>query len=112
MDYTFDFKNKTVFLDKHPFVSFESTIEDILILKTSLIILLKYNSILGERNIFSYGFDQSLKWQIPQPVQIHSLNYYSSIYLTDNELYAYSISGVEYHLNIETGEILDSELIK
>jgi hypothetical protein len=46
------------------------------------------------------------------PVELHDSNYFSGIYLRGDELYAYNINGVEYHLDKQTGDVLDTELIK
>ena len=112
MNHKFRFNDKSIFFNKDSFITFQYKIENLLVFPTSLIVLLEPDSSMDERNVFCYAFDKSFKWQIPQPASIHGSNYYSSIYITDDELYAYSVSGVEYHLNVETGEIIKSELIK
>jgi outer membrane protein assembly factor BamB len=87
-------------------------VKQIVDLENYIVVLVGYCSEVGERNVFCYNASGQLKWQIPNPVQLHEINYYTGIYIREQQLYAYSVSGVEYNLNEETGEILKSEFIK
>ena len=112
MSNDFDFKNKILYKDGEPFLSFLSDIDKILVLKNTVLVLLKFSSPVDNQNIFCFDFQKNKIWQIPKPVKLHSSNYFSGIYLRGDELYAYNINGVEYHLDKETGNVLDTEMIK
>lgn len=112
MTNNFDFKNNVLYKDGERFLSFLSNIEKVLVLKNSIVILLAYSSSAGSQNIFCFDFHKNQKWQISKPVELHHDNYFSAIYLREDEFYAYNINGVEYHLDKETGDVLDTELIK
>jgi hypothetical protein len=88
-------------------------INEFLIKGRNIIVLVSRTQITGDRNVYCYEFNGNLKWQIENPDNIHSTNYYTSIYLSsNNELQAYSKNGVEYTLNEYNGTILKKELIK
>lgn len=90
-----------------------ASIKEFLFKGQNIIVLVTSTQIIGDRNIYCYGFNGNLKWQIENPDNIHSTNYYTSIYLSkNNELQAYNKNGVEYTLNEGNGNILKKELIK
>jgi hypothetical protein len=90
-----------------------ASINEVLIKGRNIIVLVTSTQITGDRNVYCYEFNGNLKWQIENPDNIHSTNYYTSIYLSsNNELQAYSKNGVEYTLNECKGTILKKELIK
>ena len=90
-----------------------ASIEDFVIKGENIIVLVISNLITGDSNVYCYDFNGELKWQIPPADKLHFTNYYTSIYLSnDNELQAYSKNGVEYTLNERNGSILKKELIK
>lgn len=93
-------------------IPFNGKIKDFIIIDDSIIVLIEYTTQIGEQNIFCYNFSGKELWQIPLPIKLHTQNYYTGIYLRDEILYAYSISGVEYELKWSTGEVVNSELIK
>lgn len=92
--------------------SLPEIIKALLVFKNNIVLLVANSPTVDEQNVFCYDISGHLKWQVPKPVTIHSENYFTSIYFQESELYAYSISGVEYHLEKETGNIIDSQLIK
>jgi hypothetical protein len=112
MTNNFVFKSNILYRDGERFLSFPSSINEILVIKNRVIILLQNSSPIGNQNIFCFDFQKNQIWQISKPVELHYDNYFSAIYLRDDELYAYNINGIEYHLDKETGDILDTELIK
>jgi hypothetical protein len=90
-----------------------ASITEFLIIGENIIVLVTGNQITGDRNIYCYEINGNLKWQVENPDNIHSTNYYTSIYLSnDNELQAYSKNGIEYTLNADNGTFLKKELIK
>lgn len=91
----------------------QANIQEYLILDNVIIILVKGDKLIDDRNIFGYDFNGTVKWQVPKPDLLHKRNYYTSIYLSHNNmLQAYSQSGVEITINKENGTILGKELIK
>ena len=86
--------------------------EKTIYLKNSRVVIVKPNTEIGDRNIFCFDYSGKIKWQVPAPPQLHQSNYFTGIYLREGELYAYSLNGVEFHLDKETGVVVDSALIK
>jgi hypothetical protein len=71
------------------------------------------NTHLGsDRNVFSYDMNGSLLWQVDEIDKLHSRNYFTSIYIKSNDLYAYNINGLEAVIDKLTGKILDKTLIR
>lgn len=88
-------------------------IKDHLLITDGIVVLIGGSETIEEQNIYCYDFDGRLKWHVANPDKIYPTNYYTSIYLSDdNALQAYSKNGVEYTLNEEDGSILKKELIK
>lgn len=112
MENSWYFKNKSLYRNNELFLTLSTEVEKILELHDSIVILLRYDPNVGNRNIFCYDFEKALKWQVESPVEFHADNYFTSIYLKSNELYCYNINGVEYQLDKEAGIFLDSQLIK
>ena len=65
----------------------------------------------SDRNIYCYKSGQQI-WQIEEAPKLHARNYFTSIYIKDNDLYAYCTNGVEALVSKETGKFLKTELIK
>jgi len=112
MPNNFVFRNNILYKDREYFFSFSSNIDKILSLENSVVVLLVYSAAVGNQNIFCFDCQKNQIWQILKPTELHSDNYFSAVYLRGNELYAYNINGTEYHLDKETGDILDTEMIK
>ena len=106
------FSDKLIFKKGEPFLELPSAVNKILVLDNALVILLNYSIVIGNRNVFCYGFSKELKWQVPPPEEFHDQNDFTGIYINDNALYAYNRNGVEYLLDKESGKILFSQLIK
>ena len=109
-----NFHTQEMFLykDGELFLSLPAIIKSYLIFNNTIVLLVANNPVVGEQNVFCYDILGDLKWQVPKPFKLHSENYFTSIYFQESELYAYSISGVEYLLDKETGNIINSQLIK
>lgn len=86
---------------------------DFLVLEDLVILLLDSNKLRSDRNIFCYGLDTRIKWQIPPTDKLHVENYYTSLYLSDDRrLKAYNVNGIEVTLDKSNGVIINKELIK
>jgi hypothetical protein len=109
---SFTYENNNIYKNGKIFITLPSKVKKILLLDNCILMLISNDPLLRERNVFCYDLSKQLKWQIGNPIKIHSDNFYTDIYLRDYELYAYSVSGVEYQLDIESGAVLKSELIK
>jgi hypothetical protein len=112
MKYSFTYEHNNIYFNGEIFISLATKVEIILQLDNCILILITNDPLLREQNIFCYDLSKQLKWQIGKPIKIHNDNYFTDIYLRDSELYAYSVSGVEYQLDKESGAVLKSELIK
>ena len=114
MEKTFSVYKNMLLCDNKQFLVAEADIKNFLIIGEDelIILLVDFDHLQSDRNIFCYGFDRNMKWKIPQPDKLHSANYYTSIYLSDDALHAYNINGVEVIINKINGEILDKQLIK
>lgn len=106
------FENNAVFKNENLLLNLDAEVLDMIVLHNDIILLLKSNATLKDRNVFCYDTNGSVKWQIPAPISIHKENDFTGIYLRDSELYAYNRSGVEYNLDIETGRVKASEFIR
>ena len=106
-------ENKLLYNGKQV-VTTKSVIEFFLVVSEYELIIVLVNAakLKSDRNIFCYGFDEELKWQIPEPDKLHNDNYYTSIYLSDGNLSAYNINGVEVTIDKHNGRILNKQLIK
>lgn len=111
MESRWNFKDNLLYKNNEQFLTLPSEIKKILVLDNSLVILLD-NADIGNRNVFCYNFNKLLKWQVPAPIEFDHENDFTGIYLSEFELYVYNRNGVEYHLDKETGKVLDSQLIK
>jgi hypothetical protein len=54
------------------------------------------------------------KWQIAEPDALHAINYFTSIYISEdkNQLMGYNLNGVDVTINILNGSVLNKELIR
>jgi hypothetical protein len=98
--------------DGKPIIKLEADAIDSVLIDHVIVILMKKVPEDTDRNIVCYDFEGKFRWRVSSPLKIHSENYYVGIELRDNQLYAYSISGIEHLLNPNTGEILETELVK
>ena len=90
----------------------EEVIKDY-ILGDEIIILVDASKTKNSRNVYCYDFNGKLIWQIAASDQLHFDNYYTSIYLSEqNLLLLYNINGIEATINKWDGSILKKELIK
>ncbi len=109
---SFEFKSNWINKQGVKFVELPSEVLQILLMKDFLIVLVKKNENTGNRNIYCFDSLKQMRWQIPKPIEIHDNNYFTGIYAEESRLCAYNVNGVEYHIELETGLILKSELIK
>lgn len=112
MNYSLTFEEENIFKEGEIFISFHSKIEKIIQFDNCVLVLFSSRLFAGDQNVFCYDLSKQLKWQIAKPIKVHENNYFTGIYLRDSELYAYSVSGVEYQVDKESGTFLKSELIK
>lgn len=90
----------------------DDVIKDYIIMD-DIVILVDASKSKSSRNIYCYDFTGKLKWQIAVADRLHCDNYYTSIYLSEqNFLQAYNINGIEVTINKQDGSILKKELIK
>lgn len=66
-----------------------------------------------ERNVFFLNAQDEIIWQIDPSVISHDAIGCSDVYLDpDGELMGYGSNGIEYMIDLESGHILDKELIR
>jgi hypothetical protein len=110
---SYKIQNDKMLRDNKILFSANGKIDSYVVLKNGIVILTDYNSSIELRNVYCYSFNGAFKWQIPPADELHLYNYYTSIYLSnENQLQAFSNNGVEYTLNEENGNVLKKELIK
>jgi len=108
----FVIKNDKIYKNGHIILRCEEEILNFVLVDCEIVVLLKCNPKMSNRNVFCYDIKGSLKWQIPAPIELHDENDFTGIYFRGGDLYAYNRNGVEYHLDVETGKIIGSDLIK
>jgi hypothetical protein len=112
MEDDFSFENEVLYKSGQPYLLLPNTIQKLVVLGDSIVILVAYSPIIGNQNVFCYDHNKHVLWQIPPPVEFHDENYFTGLYLTHDRLYAYNKNGVEYQLDKQTGKILESQLIR
>jgi hypothetical protein len=75
-------------------------------------VLFDYHEIHSEENVFCFAHNGEQLWQIEPMDRLHVLNYFTSIFFNQNDLFAFCINGVEVKLDKVTGKFLSKELIK
>ena len=104
-------KNRVIYND-NTLIVVDDVIKEYIIID-GIVLLLDPSKSKSSRNIYCYDFAGRLKWQIALLDQLHHENYYTSIYLSEqNVLQAYNINGIEITINKQDGSILKKELIK
>ena len=66
----------------------------------------------NNENVYGYDLNGKELWQIKDLNLFHELHDYTGMYIIDSELYVYNRCGVEVKIVAETGEVLNTELIK
>jgi len=61
-------------------------------------------------NVLALDANNDIIWTIEPPTTYY--DYYSRIFIEDNELYANTSIGQLHHINKETGRVLSSRMIK
>ena len=82
--------------DGKPIIKLEADAINFLLIDHVIVILMKKVQEDTDRNIVCYDFDGKFRWRVSSPVKIHSESYYVGIELREDQLYAYSISGIEH----------------
>lgn len=93
-------------------IELPTNVVDVLSINQLIVVLVDKAQTDNDRNIVCYDFNGNFKWQVPEPIKLHSENYFVGIEIRETQLYAYSVSGVEYHLDPNTGSVLETQLIK
>lgn len=66
-----------------------------------------------ENNVSAFDSNGNFLWKIKKKSFIGQQHtYYTGIYIRDEKLYLYNITGVELMVDHKTGEIISEELIK
>ncbi len=103
---------KKLFNGKKLILTVKYPINKFLIINDLIVFLFDENFIKNE-NIFGYGVDGVLKWQVKKIPTIHKENYYTSIYVDiKGDLIGYNFSGIEVTIDKKNGDILYKELIR
>jgi len=103
---------KEIYNDEKLILTVKHHINKFLVIEDLIVILFDENFIENE-NIFGYGVDGILKWQVKKIPYIHKDNHYTSIYIDNNgDLIGYNFSGIEVTIDKKNGDILYRELIR
>jgi len=112
MNNYYEYKLNILYRNSKQFLVLPSDIEKILLYEELIVILIKSNELVNNRNIFCYDVNGAFLWQIPNAVELHSRNDFTGVYVQDENLYAYNRNGVEYKIEKNTGNFLGSQLIR
>ena len=100
------------FEDNNLLIKTPAKIKNFLVISNLIILLINSDDFKDDRNILCYTLEGKLKWQIEEITKLHFRNYYTSIYLNNNDFKAYNLNGIEATIDLNTGMILSKELIK
>jgi hypothetical protein len=107
-----NYNNKILFKDTL-LIEAPALINDFLIINNLIVLLLDSGDFIDDKNIFCYSFEGKFKWQIAEMPKLHVRNYFTSIYVNENnDLQAYNKNGVEVTINMNDGTFLKKELIR
>jgi hypothetical protein len=67
---------------------------------------------MNNENVYAFNFEGEQLWQIEDIDLLHNEHPYTSIFLKEEELYAYNRCGVEVKIVAETGQVVSTELVK
>ncbi|MES2649396.1 MAG: hypothetical protein V4717_21130 [Bacteroidota bacterium] len=110
---TFTVNENKLLLNGQVFVILDENIQDFITTDDSIVILVNADISQNDRNVYCYNFDGKLRWRILPLDKLHFQNYYTSVYLSDEDLLqAYNINGVEVTLDKRDGNFIKKELIK
>lgn len=88
-------------------------IKEYLLAGEYVLILVDPKELESDRNLFGYNLQGQICWRIADSPKLHRENYFTGIYLRENNLpYAYCKNGIELLLDEATGAVIKSELIK
>lgn len=98
-------------------LQFDRDIFDTVSFEGFVIVLLQWTddeSPARTRNVYAVDRDASIRWQIDEcPDEVggrHSA--YGGLHVVNGELWATTVVGISYKLNVETGEIVDKKIVK
>lgn len=102
--------SRIYFLDKK-IGEFKYPIRSILYLEYKMIVLLEVpsNEFFSE-NVFCINNDGEVLWQIEKNEMLHPFSSYYELALRNNSLFVFS-SGIERKIDIDSGKILNTEII-
>ena len=66
----------------------------------------------SDRNILCFDLMGNRLWQVEEMYKFHSRNDFTSIYMVNDNLFAYCRNGVEAMTDKDNGKFLTTELIK
>ena len=96
-------------------IDFDHPITDYLVFDDFVVVMLKLN---GEdfpekhQNIIAVDADGTIRWRIEKAPEEGYYDSYAGIFDDDGELRAYNLSGMNYRVDKETGEVSDEKFVK
>ncbi|MFC7074160.1 hypothetical protein ACFQJ7_01570 [Halovenus rubra] len=96
-------------------IEFNHPIEEYISFDDFVVIRLKLN---GEdfpekhQNVIAVNKDGSIRWRIEKAPEEGYYDSYAGIFDDDGELRAYNLSGMNYKVDKETGEVSDGKFVK
>ena len=96
-------------------IDFGHPIEEYLVFDDFVVVRLKLT---GEdfpekhQNIIAVNKDGSIRWRIEKAPEEGYYDSYAAIFDNDGELRAYNLSGMNYKVNKQTGEVSDEKFVK
>lgn len=111
MDYFKINKNVISFINYR--YEFEEPIAETIIISNKFVIVrLETKNYENDINVFGYSFEGKFLWQIEAGDYPNGKSKVSGIYVEGVKFFAYRFSGFEEEIDLETGKILNSVLIK
>lgn len=107
MESTICLKNGTSICIPHDILHY-AEIDSIIVVLTNPLEYQKMNN----ENVYAFNFEGEQLWQIEDLDLLHNEHPYTSIFLKEEELYAYNRCGVEVKIVAETGQVISTELVK
>ncbi len=105
-------KDKSVIF-KNSSVEFEETIAETMFISNKFIVIrLKSIGYKDDRNVHCLSIEGKLLWKIGARAYPNGPSSVSGIYIENDKLFAYRFCGFEEEIDLTTGKILSSELIK
>ena len=98
-------------------VQFDTPIFDQVELNDMVVVLLEWTDEEfpdRTRNVYAVARDGSILWQIDRTPDNIGGNHsaYGGLHVIDDDLWATSVAGVSYKLDVRSGEIVDTKIVK